>query len=252
MKKHIVAKSKVAVIVSILLVCAVGCSNKTQTSTEDSQNIETSSASETMSEEVVGEPVDESIPEIDSKVDPFVEKLMSFGFTESEAMDNAIILEQCGIPTIDICEPASNESIDNLVVFRGVMDDDRTIWFTVENRKIFYVSLNGEDLYDEDKGGYLKNFDEVHIPESSISVEVADTLRNKTESVLDSYFASSRYYDAWGYGREDNRYGVQCQASDGSLLTSNWLYCYVWYDQQDNGEFTVVGVKINGVYYDLK
>lgn len=252
MKKYIVAKSKVALIMSLLLVCAVGCSNNSQTNTGDSENTEISSVSETMSEEVIGEPVDESIPEVDSKTDPFVEKLMSFGFTESEAKDNAKILEQCGIPTIDICEPASNESIDNLVVFRGVMDDDRTIWFTVESRRIFYVSLNGEDLYDEDKGGYLKNFDEVHIPESSISVEVADTLRNKTESVLDRYFASSRYYDAWGYGREDNRYGVQCQASDGSLLTSNWLYCYVWYDQQDNGEFTVVGVKINGIYYDLK
>lgn len=97
---HKVAKLKVAVIVSVLLVCAVGCSNETQTSTEDSKNIETSSVSETMSEEIVGEPVDESIPEIDSKTDPFVEKLMSFGFTESEAILNDNFLALLAEPSL--------------------------------------------------------------------------------------------------------------------------------------------------------
>lgn len=205
-----------------------------------------------VAEEIVGETIDELMPETKSETDPFVEKLLSFGFTENEAIENAKILKQCGIPTIDICKPVSEESIDNLVAFRGVMDDNRTIWFTVENRKIFYISLNGEDLYDEDKGGYLKNFNDVHIPETNVSVAIADTLRNKSEAVLDDYFTYSPYYDAWAYGREDNNYMVQCQATDGSVLTSNWINCRVWFEQQSNGEFTVTGVQINGKQYKLK
>lgn len=204
------------------------------------------------SDDIVGETIDELMPEIATETNLFIDKLKSFGFTESEATENAKILMQCGIPTIDICEPTSNESIDNLVSFRGVMDDSRTIWFTVESRKIFYISLNGEDLYDADKGGYLKNFDEVHIPETSISVKVTDELQNQSESVLDSYFTNSRYYDAWGFAREDNKYMVQCQATDGSMLTSNWINCRVWYEQQDTGNFAVTGVQINGKQYELK
>lgn len=219
----------------------------------ETSQIETKPSEKPDTNEIVGETIDELMPEITAETNLFVEKLISFGFTEGEATENAKILMQCGIPTISVCEPTDpNVTIDGLVSYRGKLDDDRTIWFTVENRKIFYVSLNGEDLYDKDKGGYLKNFDEIHIPETTISVTVSDELRNKTESVLDGYFASSRYYDAWGFAREDNQYMVQCQATDGSMLTSNWLNCRVWYEQQDNGAFVVTGVQINGKQYKLK
>lgn len=225
---------------------------KSETAQTETAPPETPDTIET-ADEIVGETVDELIPEITAETNPFVEKLVSFGFTEEEATENAKILIQCGIPTISVCEPTdSNATVDGLVSYRGKLDDDRMIWFTVENRKIFYVSLNGEDLYDEENGGFLKNFDEVHIPETSISVTVSDELRNKTESVLDGYFASSRYYDAWGFAREDNQYMVQCQATDGSMLTSNWINCRVWYEQQDSGDFVVTGVQINGKQYKLK
>lgn len=202
--------------------------------------------------DIVGKTIDKRMPEIKPKPDPFVKKLISFGFTKKEAFKNAKILKKCGIPTIDVCKPISNESINKLVVFRGVIDDKRTIWFTVEKRKIFYVALNGKDLYDEDKGGYLKKFDEVHIPKTDISTEVADKLRDKTEATLDNYFSNTRYYDAWGYARKDNHYMIQCQATDGSIFTSNWIYCRVWFKHQGNGKFVVTGVQINGKQYKLK
>lgn len=254
MKKHIVAKSIVAFLALALLFCVGGCSDteKVDSSKSRTTSTEATPPESAITEEIIGETIDELMPEIEIGNDQFVQCLMTFGFTEDEAIENAKILKQCGIPTIVICEPVSDESIDNLISFRGELDDDRTFWFTVENRKIFYVSLNGEDLYDEDKGGYLKNFNDVHIPETDVSVTVADTLRNKTETVLDGYFTSSRYYDAWAYGREDNQYMVQCQATDGSVLTSNWINCRVWFEQQSNGEFTVTGVQINGKQYQLK
>lgn len=203
----------------------------------------------TSTEEIIGEETNQQIAEISS--DNFAEKLVSFGFTEEEAAENAEILRRCGIPTIDICEPTSDNSLDSVVAFRGKLDDDRIFIFTVDNRKIFYVALNGEDLYDAENGGYLKNFNDVHIPEKSVSVEVFNSLRDRSETVLDQYFRTPRYYDAWAVGREDDNYMMYCQASDGSLLTDHWYSCRVWYEQQENGEFITTGVQINGKYYKL-
>lgn len=246
-------KSIVALLFVSLSLCLVGCSETEKEVTNLANGTEEGIVANTDNDEIVGETIDELMPEITSETNPFIERLISFGFTEEEATENAKILIQCGIPTISVCEPTDpNATIDGLVSYRGRLDDDRTFWFTVENQKIFYVSLNGEDLYDEDKGGYLKHFNDVHIPETYVSVTVADTLRNKTESVLDSYFTSPRYYDAWAYGREDSQYMVQCQATDGSVLTSNWINCRIWFEQQSNSEFTVTGVQINGKQYQLK
>ncbi len=196
-----------------------------------------------------GHTIDDVMEEIES--DGIAEKLISLGLTEEEADEGSKILRQCGVPSIDLCEPTDpNATVDGLVCFREKLDDDRVLIFTMENRNIFYVALNGEDLYDEDLGGFLKRFDDVHIPETYLSEPVKINLRDKTESVLDKYFPNAtRYYDAWGFGREDNKFMVQCQVSDGSILSGDWIYAYVWYEAQIEGEFTVVGVKINGQQY---
>lgn len=248
------AKSKVVfiVLISSILLCSCGSTDNTDNVTESETTSainteETESSSDNV--EINGTEIDTEIPDIAS--DNFAEKLISFGFTEDEASENAEILRQCGIPTIDICEPTSSNSIDDIVSFRGKLDDDRIFIFTVDNRKIFYVSLNGEDLYDADNGGFLKKFDDVHIPEKSVTTEEFYTLRDETEAVLDKYFMDYRYYDAWGIGREDNIYMLSCQASDGSILTDNWFYCAVWYERQEDDSFKLTGVKINGRYYEV-
>ncbi|XVG95644.1 hypothetical protein ACGCUQ_00265 [Eubacteriales bacterium KG127] len=122
--------------------------------------------------------------------------------------------------------------------------------FAVEHRKIFYVTLNGEDLYDAEKGGFLKSFDEVHIPETDISDFEAGKLKDKTESILDNHFASVRYLDGWKYARRDGEYMVQCQASDGSIFTSNNIFCKVWYKKQGD-DFVATGVQIDGQQYQI-
>lgn len=250
-------KRKVAIaIVAMLclLLCACGSSEpiteKSSEPTIEKTEVESSSNNDKPStEEIIGAETDQKIAEIET--DNFAEKLVSFGFTEDEAAENAEILRQCGIPTIDICEPTSDNSLDTVVSFRGKLDDDRIFIFTVDNRKIFYVSLNGEDLYDADKGGYLKNFNDVHIPEKSVTTSDFNTLRDRTETLLDKYFSSARYYDAWAIAREDDNYMMYCQASDGSLLTDYWYTCRVWYERQSNGDFKAIGVQINGKYYEV-
>lgn len=231
--------------------------NACASNTSEEKGSESQAATDTLT--VDGEKIEGTVEEIpveqvSTRDIDFINKLVSFGFTEDEAKENAEILLTCGIPTIDICEPTdSKATIDGLVSFRGELDEDRTFWFTVENRKIFYVSLNGEDLYDEDKGGYLQNFEDVHIPETSISFETQLQLRDMTEELLDKYYGpnTSKYYDAWGIGRKDNVYGAQCQVLN-SLLADNWSYAYVLYELGDDGEFTPTSVKIDGVQYEVK
>lgn len=219
---------------------------------EDAIN-ENSSNEEKNALEVDGEKSSDTIEIIEN--DGIVDKLISFGFTEEEADEQRKILLQCGILSIDICEPTDeNATIDGLISFRGKIDEDRIFWFTVENRKIFYIALNGEDLYDEDKGGFIKTFDEVHIPETYVSQEDKIKLRDMAESILEKYFLASydvRYYDAWAVGRKDDLYMTRCEISDGSILTDGWILGYVWFEKQD-GEYVATGIEIDGQQYELK
>ncbi len=221
---------------------------------ENSSKVEENLAESAATMEIVGDTTKDTMDEISIENDSFVEKLISFGFTEEEAVENAKILKQCGVPSIEYCEPTNPDAtIDELVAYRWKIDDDRVVWFTVDNRKIFYVALNGEELYDESKGGYLKDFADVHVPETYVDSSVGRKLIDKAEKELDKYFVEDvRYYDAWGIARQDNQYMVRCQISDGSAFTDNWIYGYVWYEQQEDGKFEVTGVKINGQQYTVK
>lgn len=186
--------------------------------------------------------------------DGIAERLVSFGMTEDEAQAGRDILRMCGVDSISGCEPTdASASVDGLVAFREVVDKDRVFWFTVDHREIIYVSLNGTDLYDKDKGGFLMTIDDVHVPESSVPSDVYRQLQDMTETVLDRYFVSAKYYDAWGIGREDEKYMVQCEVyASNALKMKSWVPAKVWYEDQGNGEFVVTGVQIDGTQYEVK
>lgn len=217
--------------------------------TNSSSNIEELPENNTM--EVVGNISDRVMSEI--KDDGITEKLISIGLTEEEANEGSKILRQCGVPTIDICEPTdSKATVDGLIAYRGKLDDDRTFWFTIEQRKIFYVALNGVDLYDEDKGGFLKDFNDVHIPETDMSESQKSELLDLSESVLDDYFKYIPYYDAWGFARQDDNYMVQCEAyAKNDLKVKDWVRVKVWYEKNDD-TYKVTGVEIDGIQYEPK
>lgn len=197
---------------------------------------------------VNGEKVDGEIADIET--DNIVEKLCSFGFTESEAQEIREIFLLCGITDIDGAKPTdSKATIDGLIAYRYVMDDDRTLRFTIDNRELFYIALNDVDLYDTAKGGFLININEVHIPESKMSVGVKNTLKDLTEKTLDGYFTEALYYDAWGVARRDNEYMVQCEVqAKNKLGVKGWVKAKVWFEY-DGENYNVTGVVIDGVRY---
>lgn len=128
MKKYIAVFLSIVVSLSL---CACGSTDTKQDSINNepdtSSKVEESTEKASNALKVVGDTTDTTMNEISTENDTFVEKLISFGFTEDEAMENAKILRQCGIPNIDICEPTdANATIDGLVAYRGELDDDRT------------------------------------------------------------------------------------------------------------------------------
>ena len=198
---------------------------------------------------VAGDTIEGTIEDI-SPDDNLLVELVALGFTDEEADAARKVLLSCGIDSIEDFEATSSSaSIDDLISYRKVIDGDRTAWFTVDHREIFYVSLNGVDLYDSDQGGFLMDINDVHIPESYISLETADTLKDMTESTLDQYFINASYYDEFGYAREDDNYMVQCQAyASNRIGIKDWVTAKVWFEDRD-GEFVVVGVVIDGQRY---
>lgn len=248
-------KKIIFIITSLVIILSfVGCSserdfnsdtdNTSESETQAITDIETYSEGEYIS----GEEIEGSIPDI--QTDNIVEKLCSFGFTMSEAENIREIFLKCGLDNIDNAKPTDpNATIDGLISYRVVMDKERTAWFTVDNREVFYIGMNGEDVYDTDKGGYLINIDDIHVPESKVSESAFDKLKSITETTLDSYFVNALYYDAWGVSRSDNSYMIRCEVyANNKLGIKDWIKAKVWFEY-DGDNYNVTGVVIDGVRY---
>lgn len=225
--------------------------NSSQQSTDVTQDTNITDDVEVNLEDIDGETTDVVNEEIVD--DGIVTKLVEFGFTENEAIEMRKLFVMCGVSSIDECEPTDpNASIDGVASFRAEWDKDRTFWFTVDHREVFYMSLNGTDVYDKDQGGFLINVNDVHVPESTMTVIQKEELRDLTEKVLDKYFKHTPYYDAWGMARSDDNYMVQCEAyASNDLGVKKYVQARVWYSFSGD-EYIVTGVSIDGVQYEVK
>lgn len=192
-----------------------------------------------------------------SPVNPLIETLTNLGYTYDHAADIEKILRTLGIENIEIygSDGSNNDpenGLYNVVCFpNGYTDDNRRFYFTTENGVVFYAGFRGEDLYDSEKGGFLKSYSDVHVPETKLDENTKVMLRDKSETVLDRYFKYTPYYDAWAVGREDDNYATQCQAyAKNGFGQKDWVYAKVWY-HYENGEFVVTAVSIDGVQYEV-
>lgn len=239
--------------------------NASENKPQDNKVVSDSDSSDSNSEDTKNEQTEVSVDlsDIDATItdevkedivdDGIVTKLVEFGFTEDEAYEMRKLFIMCGVSSIDECAPTDpNATIDGVASFRAEWDKDRTFWFTVDHREVFYMSLNGTDVYDKDQGGFLINVNDVHVPESTMTVTQKEELRDLTEKVLDKYFKHAPYYDAWGMARSDDDYMVQCEAyASNDLGVKKYVPARVWYTKSGE-EYIVTGVSIDGVQYEVK
>lgn len=181
--------------------------------------------------------------------------LIEVGYSSEQGKEIEKILNTIGVSSIQI-ETMTGEATQGLnavVAYpNGHIDKNRKFMFTTENGVLFYAGFKGEDLYDSDKGGFLKSYGEVHVPKTDMTENQKQELLDLTESVLDDYFKYIPYYDAWGFARQDDNYMVQCEAyAKNDLNVKDWVRVKVWYEKNDNA-YKMTGVEIDGVQYEPK
>ena len=82
-------------------------------------------------------------------VDTMIDQFVSLGFTEEEAQEMKVIFETVGISEINNIQAVGDAGIDKLQAFKCGIYDSRvdkggaSLLFTVENRRICHISLNG-------------------------------------------------------------------------------------------------------------
>lgn len=164
------------------------------------------------------------------------------------------ILNTVGITSISIENMTGEaESGLNAVVCypNGYTDRDRRFFFTTEDGVLFYAGFSDEDLYDSEKGGYLKNYNDVHVSDKEVTVAVYDTLRGLAEDAVKgtlNYPSSANFgmFD-WGIGRSDDNYQIigSVTAKNGIGIEEDMSFS-VWFVANDKG-YDVEGVAINGI-----
>lgn len=116
---------------------------------------------------------------------------------------------------------------------------------------MFYAGFLNENLYDSDKGGYLKNYNDVYVPKKEVSVEVFAELQLLSEDIVKQYlnYPDTANFDILSYsvGRSDNKYQItgSVNAKNGFGVEDNIPFS-VWFVKKD-GKFTVKGVALKGV-----
>ena len=190
----------------------------------------------------------ESLPNIET--DNLVNELMEIGFTTEEAEKYREVFLKCGVNSIAGAEAASTTAtIDDLIAYRVILDDKRTLMFTIDRRELFYIALNGTDVYDTDKGGFLISIDDVHIPETKITLSTKDDLELKTRLLLEPYFVKALWFSDFAFGRSDNNYMVRCEVyAQNRLGVKDTVTAFVYYEY-DGSDFVVTAISIDGVRY---
>lgn len=240
----------VLLLVLIIALGLIACDkNKTISKTE---GIQTESMTDYINGEANSQLSESDLPRIDTSIS---DVLVEAGYSVEHATEIQGILNTIGITQIEI-ENTTGEAetgLNAVICYPNAYTDrNRRFYFTTEDGVLFYAGFGDEDLYDVDQGGFLKSYGDVYVPETKVDLDTYQTLRDYTESVLDGYFIDASYYDAWGIGRSDDDYMMQCQAyARNGLGVRDWVFAKVWY-HYENEEYEVVGVSIDGVLYDVK
>ncbi len=197
---------------------------------------------------------DKKLKDLDEIDRGITDTLIEAGYSIEHATAIQEILNTIGVDSIEIENMTGEpESGLNAVVCypNGFTDRDRRFYFTTEDGKMFYAGFLDEDLYDSDKGGYLKNYNDVHVPKKKVSVEVFAELQLLSEDIVKQYlnYPETADFDVLSYSvaRSDNKYQItgSVNAKNGFGVEDKIPFS-VWFTKK-NGKFTVKGVSLNGI-----
>ena len=199
-----------------------------------------------------GKKVEGKLNKIDDKM---VKTLTKNGYSINQATSIQKILNTLGIKSIRIHSMTgkAQEGLNAVVCFpNGKKDDKYRFFFTTEDGKLFYAGFLNEDLYDLDKGGYLKSYDDVHVPETDVTDEEFIYLQECAKDEIKvqlNYPGSADFHTlSWGVGRSDEHYQISGKVTgqNGFGVKDDVIF-YVYFIKDKSGNFSVEGVTLNGI-----
>lgn len=181
-------------------------------------------------------------------------RLQSVGYSTEHSTQIQEILNTVGIESIIIQHMSGDaeSGLNSIVCYpNGNTDEDHRFYFTTEDGVLFYAGFLNEDLYDSERGGYLKNYNNVHVPEKEVTTEIYDRLRslaiNEVKSCLNYPNTADFNSFSWGVGRSDNNYQIiGSVTAENAFGVEEEIPFSVWFMDGENG-FTTDGVALNGV-----
>lgn len=238
----------VVVFLAICISAFPSCRSTSSSSHEEDNTIN----NDTSSEELFVQPQEqlEQLEQIDSGI---ANTLTKNGYSIEHASAIQEILNTVGIESIEI-ESMTGEAengVNAVVCYpNGYTERDRRFYFTTENGVIFYAGFSNEDLYDSASGGYLKSYDDVHIPEKEVTTDVYETLRALATEEVKSCLTNPDSADFglldWGIGRSDNNYQIiGSVTAENNLGVEDEIPFSVWF-VADGDNFLTEGVALNG------
>ncbi|HHX71454.1 MAG TPA: hypothetical protein GX701_00845 [Clostridiales bacterium] len=180
--------------------------------------------------------------------------LTRLGYTVDEATAIQGILFQCGVTSIELARELKYDDISaglSPVVCYANGNKDMQFFFTTDDGVLFYCGFMGEDLYDTEQGGFLKQITDVHIPETEIDFDTYAELQAVAVEAVKGYLSYPNTSDFgafdWCVGREDDKYyiGGSVSAKNGFGVKSDMSFG-VWVVKTETG-YTVEGIQIDGV-----
>lgn len=179
--------------------------------------------------------------------------LMDAGYTLEHATKIVEILNGVGIESIkiDVMTGDPEKGLNAVMCYpNGETKRDKRFRFTTEDGIVFNAGFLDEDLYDVEKGGYLKKYTDVHIPEKTVDMETYTTLQVMAETEVKKYlnYPNTAQFGMldWGVGRSDENYKIIGKVTaQNALGVKDEISFSVWFKQSGNG-FSVEGVALNG------
>jgi len=196
----------------------------------------------------------QKLSELESIDTALTDLLVEKGYSIEHATAIQEILNTIGIESLEI-ESMTGEAetgLNSVVSYpNGYTDRDRRFYFTTEDGVLFYAGFLSEDLYDSEKGGYLKNYNDVHVPEKEVTRDDFYKLQELAEPAVKQClnYPNTANFDGFSYrvGRSDENYQLlgTVSAKNGFGVKDDLPFS-VWFIKDDNG-FSIVGIAIDGV-----
>lgn len=145
-----------------------------------------------------------------------VEVMVDVGYSDGNAVYAERVLNSVGITSIEIVSMSgeAENGLNAMVCYPNGLDKEGSrVTVTTENGIVFYVGFRGEDLYHVSRGGVLKQFSDIPIPETDVSSDAEIRLMMMAEDVakqIANYPATVDFKTlCWGFWRNDRVYAVQ-------------------------------------------